>query len=114
MSSRFSANRFTKLTRRFVILTSLADRTANQRAQKATSDRTSASSVESLSSNPAARSDGRARNASRSDAGGSVRVLRQVRIAPAQRVGMPDATSRPDMSYLLRLSRYPFLFGGRT
>jgi hypothetical protein len=35
------------------------------------------------SSNLAARSDGRARNASRSDAGGSIGVLRQVRIAPA-------------------------------
>jgi len=40
----------------------------------ARADRTSASSVERLSSNPATRSDGRARNASRSDAGGSIGV----------------------------------------
>jgi hypothetical protein len=44
------------LVRRFVLPTSLADRTANQRAQKATSDRLSSSS--SSSSNPATRSDG--------------------------------------------------------
>ena len=48
------------LTRRCVLPTSLANKTADQRAQKATSDRTSASSVEPLSSssNRAARSDG--------------------------------------------------------
>jgi hypothetical protein len=48
------------------------------------------SSSSSSSSNLATRSDGRARNASRSDAGGSIGVLRQLGIAPRVR-GVEDA-----------------------
>src|SRR5258707_965791 len=60
------------LVRRFVLPTSLADRTANQRAQKATSDRLSSSS------NPATRSDGVLEY-------WSVGALRQFGIAPRVR-----------------------------
>jgi hypothetical protein len=72
------------LVRRFVLPTSLADRTANQRAQKATSDRLSSSS------NPATRSDG----PPASLRAGVLEQCAESEIAPAQRVGMLKGASK--------------------